>query len=179
MPQAGEVEIAVLTPETLPKQGRHPGTGISIVPDVKRGGWIVLWSVAAVVLGAALNWGAVELRHHVVFGTVFDESDLSVTVRRGDRFSLVVPDMGGSVGDSWSATVIPAAVLTAVEDREVMSSPVDRIFGPAAGGGAGHRYFIHVASQQGMATVKLSNCFQGCHEPSPYSRDVVWTVTVR
>jgi hypothetical protein len=149
------------------------------VPDVKRGRWIVLWSLAAVVLGAALNWGAVEVRHHVVFGTVFDESDLTVTVQRGDRFSVVVPDLGASVGDSWSEAVVPAAVLRTVEDRQVMSNPMDRIFGPAAGGGAGHRYFIYVAGEQGTATVTLSNCFQGCHEPSPYSRDVVWTVTVR
>jgi hypothetical protein len=139
----------------------------------------VLWSLAAVILGAALNWGALELRHQVIFGTVFDEKTLTATVQRGDRFSLVVADLGASVGDSWSAAVVPAAVLRTVADRQVMSSPVDRIFGPAAGGGAGHRYFIYVASEPGTATVTLSNCFQGCHEPSPYSRDVVWTVTVR
>jgi hypothetical protein len=150
------------------------------VPDVKRGGWIVLWSVAAVVLGAALNWGAVELRHHVVFGTVFDESDLTVTVQKGERFSLSVPDRGASVGDKWSATVEPAGSLITVENRMVMSNLLDRIFGPQAGGGAGTRYFIYTANVQGSATVKLFDCFQGgCDQPGDkISRGVTWEITI-
>jgi hypothetical protein len=148
---------------------------------VKRGGRIVLWSLAAVVLGAALNWGALELRHHVVYGTVIDESDLTVTVQRGERFSLSVPDRGASVGDEWSAAVEPAGILTTIENRMVMSNLFDRVFGPLAGGGAGTRYFIYTANRRGTATVKLFNCFQGgCDQPGDkISRGVTWEITVR
>jgi hypothetical protein len=122
----------------------------------------------------------VALRDHATFGTIFDEKELTVTVKPGDRFSLAVPD-GGSIGDEWSAAVAPDGVLTATGNRLVMSNLLDRIFGPQAGGGAGTRYFTYSANQRGTATVRLFDCFQGmCNTPyDKYSRAVTWTVTVK
>jgi hypothetical protein len=63
----------------------------------------------------------------------------------------------------------------------VMSSLVDRVFGPETGGGAGTRYFIYTASRPGTVTVRLYNCFQGLCESGrtdPWSRGVTWTITV-
>ena len=140
----------------------------------------MLWSLVAIAVGAALNWGVVALRDHATFGTIFDEKELTVTVGPGERFSLAVPD-GGSIGDEWSATVAPDGVLTATGNRLVMSNLLDRIFGPQAGGGAGTRYFTYSANQPGVATVRLFDCFQGmCNTPyDKYSRAVTWTVTVK
>lgn len=134
--------------------------------------------LSGVLLLAGLAVAAVMVRHHFVYGRVVDETQLTVTVHRGDRLSLAVPDAGASVGDSWSAVVAPDGMLRQVDNRKVMGNLLDRIFGPAAGGGAGTRYFIYRADAAGAATVTLSDCFQGCHEPSPYSRSVVWTITV-
>jgi inhibitor of cysteine peptidase len=145
---------------------------------VNRGRSILLCSAAAVpsLVGAAA--GVVALRHRAAYGTVLDEMALTATVGSGHRFSLAVADAGASVGDSWSAAVAPDAPLTAVDNRVVMRSLLDRTLGPAAGGGAGTRYFVFRADRAGTARVTLSNCFQGCHRPSPYSRSLVWTITV-
>jgi hypothetical protein len=136
--------------------------------------------LSGVLLLAGLAVAAVMVRHHVVYGRVVDETQLTVTVHRGDRLSLAVPDAGASVGDEWSATVAPQGALTSVDSRLVPANLVDRLFGPAAGGGGGTRYFIYTAGRRGTATVRLVNCFQGgCGEPGDtISRAVTWTVTV-
>jgi hypothetical protein len=74
---------------------------------------------------------------------------------------------------------VPDGVLTTVGNRKIMSNLADRLFGPAAGGGGGTRYFIYTATAPATARVTLANCFQGCHKPSPLSRTVTWQVTVR
>jgi inhibitor of cysteine peptidase len=136
--------------------------------------------LAAVVLVAGTVAAVIGLRHRTIYGTVLDESRLTATVDRGDRFSLAVPD-GGSIGDEWSATVTPDGVLTTVDNRMVMRSLHDRLFGPLAGGGAGTRYFVYLAARQGTATIRLFDCFQGaCRIPDDRSsRAVTWTITVR
>jgi hypothetical protein len=148
---------------------------------VRRARHIVVWSLAALVLVGGTTWATLTIRHHLLYGTVFDEQSLRPTVEHGQRFSLAVPDRGASVGDEWSATVSPDGLLRAQGDRQVMSSLVDRIFGAEPGGGAGTRYFSYTASRPGTVTVQLSNCFQGlCHSgrTDPWSRGVTWTITV-
>jgi hypothetical protein len=140
---------------------------------------VLLWSLGAVIILAAGGWGARALWEHATFGRKITQDQLTVTVGRGDRFSLAIPDRGASVGDSWSATVAPDGVLTQVDNRKIMSNRGDRIFGPEAGGGGGTRYFVFTADAPGTARVTLANCFQGCDEPSPLSRTVTWQVTVR
>jgi hypothetical protein len=140
---------------------------------------VSLWSLAVVIVLAAGGWGAVALWEHTTFGRKITETELTVTVERGDRLSLAVHDRGASVGDSWSATVTPEGILTPVGNRKTMGNLGDRLFGPSAGGGGGTRYFSYTADAAGTARVSLTNCFQGCDEPTPLSRTVTWQVTVR
>jgi inhibitor of cysteine peptidase len=178
MPQAAEVEITVSTPRTLLKAVRRPGSGIAIVALVKR----ALWTVAALaVLAAAATWGSLAWHRHATYGTIAAEDRTTLTVTRGDRFSLAVPDRGASVGDSWSAGATPEGMLTPLENRMIMSNWADRIFGPLTGGGGGTRYFVFRAARAGAVEVTLTNCFQGCDHPSQVaeSRSVIWRITVR
>jgi hypothetical protein len=148
---------------------------------VRQAARIVLWSLVATTVWCALNWSAYRLYEHRTYGAIHDESTLSITVHKGDRLSLEVPDRGASVGDEWSATVDPVAALTPVENRMVLGALHDRLFGPLVGGGAGNRYFIYTAGRPGPATVRLYNCFQGgCDRPGDtISRGVTWKITVR
>jgi len=156
---------------------------------VRRARGIAAWGLAAVLLVGGTAWAVAAIRHHLIYGTVFDEKALRPRIERGERFSLAVPDRGASVGDEWSATVSPDAVLRAHGDRQVMNDPIDRLFGshigglfgPHIGGGEGTRYFTYVAGRTGTVTVQLTNCFQGlCHSGriDPWSRAVTWTITV-
>jgi inhibitor of cysteine peptidase len=166
------------TDRTLLKAGRRPGSGIAIVALVRR----ALWTVAlTVVLAAAATWGGFAWHRHATYGTIAGEDRTSLTVARGDRLSLAVPDRGPSVGDSWSAVMAPDGVLTQVDNRMIMSSLADRIFGPLTGGGGGTRYFIYEADHSGAASVTVSNCFQGCDHPgkTAESRRITWRITVR
>ena len=72
-----------------------------------------LWAIAAFVVLVAAVWGGFAWRHHATFGTIAGEDHTTLTVDRGDRFSLAIPDRGSSVGDSWSARVSPNGVLSA------------------------------------------------------------------
>jgi hypothetical protein len=141
-----------------------------------------VWVVAVLVVVGGGTWATLAIRHHLIYGAVFDEKAPRPTVDRGKRFSLAVPDHGASVGDEWSATVSPDGLLRTEGDHQVMSNPVDRIFGPQIGGGAGTRYFTYTASRSGTVTVRLYNCFEGlCNRGlnDPVSRAVAWTITVR
>jgi inhibitor of cysteine peptidase len=142
---------------------------------------IVAWSLAALLLIGATTWATQAIRHHLLYGTVFDETELRPRVEQGTRFSLAVPDKGASVGDEWSATVSSGDALLVAGDRQVMSNLFDRVFGPQVGGGAGTRYFTYVARRPGTVTVQLYNCFRGlCRSGlnDPWSRGVTWTITV-
>ncbi|MEV4755247.1 protease inhibitor I42 family protein [Micromonospora sp. NPDC049559] len=133
----------------------------------------------AVLVGGTVA-GALALRTKVRYGTVADRSRPALTVRAGDRFTLTVPDRGPSVGDSWRAAVEPAGAAEARGSELVLSHPVERILGPAVGGGAGTRHFIFVAVRPGRLTVTVTNCFQGCRdaETRAASTALLWTVTV-
>jgi hypothetical protein len=148
---------------------------------MRRGTRILLWSLAVLVLVGGGTWAAVAIHRRLVYGAIFDESALRPTVEHGKRFTLAVADQGASVGDEWSPTVTPDGTLTLLDNRQVMSNPVERIFGAAAGGGAGTRYFTYAADRPGTVTVLLYNCFQGLCKSGridPWSRGVTWTITV-
>lgn len=138
----------------------------------------MLWSLVATTVWCALNWAAFRLYEHRTYGTIHTETTLSITVHRGDRFSVSVPDRGLSVGDYWRAQVTPDGSLKTADHRKVLSGLYVRLFGSDVGGGGGTTYFIYTAEQAGIARVILSNCFQGCNRPDPESRSIVWTVTV-
>ncbi|GAA3726221.1 hypothetical protein GCM10022225_04070 [Plantactinospora mayteni] len=120
------------------------------------------------------------IRRNARYGTVLDRQATSATVESGDRFSVRVSDRGASVGDNWSATAEPANLVTLVEDELISDSLRDRIFGPAAGGGGGNRYFLFDARRSGQVAITLTNCFQGCGNEAARaaSETVTWTVTV-
>jgi hypothetical protein len=142
---------------------------------------VVLWCVLAVVVVAGVWWAGVGVYRHYVYGSVFTESHLTVTVDRGERFSLRVPDRGASVGDAWSAHADPADVVSAKGKHIRPRSPLDRLGAPRLGGGQGTDYFLYDAKAKGTTKVTLTNCFQGCDHPSNQaeSRTVTWTITVR
>jgi hypothetical protein len=142
---------------------------------------VVKWSAVVLVLLVLAGWGAAVLRHHVTYGKVVGEEQPTLSVDRGDRFSIGIRDLGASVGDHWTAQAAPEGALAGAGRRKVADNWLDPIgLAPESdGGGAGTAYFSYDARQAGTATVTLTNCFQGCHQPSQYSRSVTWTITVR
>jgi len=140
-----------------------------------------MWSAVVLVLLVLGGWGAAALHRHRTYGTVAGEDQPTLSVERGDRFSIGVRDLGASVGDHWTAQTTPAGALAGAGERTVSDSWLDRVgLAPQTdGGGAGTTYFSYDARQTGTATVVLTNCFQGCHGPSPNSRSVTWTITVK
>lgn len=139
-----------------------------------------MWAVVVVVVLGALTWGGVVFYRHRVYGTVYSESQTSVTVGKGDRFSLAVPDRGASVGDYWTAHVTPDGLLSGQSKRTRHQALLDRVRDPLLGGGQGTTFFTYDATATGTAKVTLSNCFQGCAGPESKaaSRNVTWTITV-
>jgi hypothetical protein len=115
------------------------------------------------------------------YGDVHDEGAATVSVDRGHRFSLAVPDRGASVGDHWTAAVAPDGAAVLVRSEQPDANIAAWVFGPLNGGGAGTRYFVFDARRSGSVTITLHNCFQGCRDDSTRkeSRDVAWTVKVR
>jgi hypothetical protein len=142
---------------------------------------VVVWCVVLVIVVGGAVWGGVALYRHKVYGAVFSDSQLSGAVAVGERFSLAVPDRGPSVGDSWSATAGAGELVTARGQRTLHKAPIDRVRAPLPGGGQGTTFFLYDAKAAGTATITLSNCFQGCDQPTPSSetRNVTWTITVR
>jgi hypothetical protein len=152
--------------------------GIAIVALVKR----VLWTVAAiVVLAGAATWGGLAWHRHATYGTIATEDHPTLTLDRGDRFSLAVRDHGPSIGDHWTAQPPAGDMISAAGHRNIPFSLLARIGIDTGeiGGGDGTTYFLYDARRSGTATVTLSNCYRGCTEPSPETRDVSWTITVR
>ncbi|MCU7727731.1 hypothetical protein ODJ79_28775 [Actinoplanes sp. KI2] len=141
---------------------------------------VAVWLVVIVVVLGALTWGGVVVYRHRVYGTVYSESQTSVTVGKGDRFSLAVPDRGASVGDFWTAQVAPDGLLGDQGKRTRHKALLDRVRDPLLGGGQGTTFFTYDATATGTAKVTLSNCFQGCSSPASQaaSRSVTWTITV-
>jgi hypothetical protein len=139
------------------------------------------WSLVALVVVAGATWAGLTWHHHNVYGTIVGEDRQTLTVDRGERFSIGVRDHGLSVGDHWTAQAAPASALAAAGEHKVSSNWLERIgiHIETDGGGDGTRYFVYDPKQAGTATVTLSNCFQGCHFPSPYTRSVTWTITVK
>jgi hypothetical protein len=139
-----------------------------------------LFALLAVVLvglaGAAVVKGVQRAR----YGDAHDEGATTVAVDRGGRFTLAVPDRGASVGDHWIASVRPEGAVVLARSELIAGNIVDRVFGPAPGGGAGTRYLVFDARRSGPATVTLYNCFQACGDERTraLSREVTWTITI-
>ncbi|MEU4241796.1 protease inhibitor I42 family protein [Actinoplanes sp. NPDC026619] len=142
---------------------------------------IVLWVIVIVIVLAGAGWGGVSLYRHQVYGTVYSESELSVTVDKGGRFSLAVPDRGGSVGDAWTAQADAGGLLSAQGRRTRPDALVERVRDPLLGGGQGTTFFTYEAPKAGATSVALSYCFQSCDNPATQDqrRTVTWQVTVR
>ncbi|WP_203816858.1 hypothetical protein [Paractinoplanes ferrugineus] len=142
---------------------------------------VIVRAVVAVVVLAGLAWAGVAVYRHQVYGAVFAESQLSVPVDAGDRFSLAVPTSGGSVGDSWTAAGDAAGLLGTPAERTRHDGLLDRVRDPLLGGGEGTKFFTYDASKAGSTSVTLSYCFQGCDNPATQARKrtVTWNVTVR
>jgi hypothetical protein len=115
------------------------------------------------------------------YGQVYGEAPSTVAVGRGGRFSLAVADRGASVGDRWAAELRPAEAVTLARSELVAGNLLDRLTGPAVGGGGGTRYFTFDARRPGSVTIMLRNCYRGCDDEATraQSREVTWTVTVR
>jgi hypothetical protein len=140
----------------------------------------MLIPAAVLVLGLA-GFLAVRGIQRARYGEVHAEGTGVVAVDPGDRFSLAVPDRGASVGDHWSLSMRPDGVVTHVRSQLIAGNLVDRVLGPAPGGGGGTRYFVFDARRAGTVTITLHNCFQGCRDERTRagSRDATWTVSVR
>ncbi|MBF9133795.1 protease inhibitor I42 family protein [Plantactinospora sp. S1510] len=141
---------------------------------------VLIGAVLVVVLIAVVAVAGPAVRRHLRYGTVLDRQTTSATVDLGDRFSVRVPDRGASVGDDWTASADPADRVVLVGEERVSGSLLDRLFGPANGGGGGSRYFRFDAERAGQVTITVTNCFQGCRNDRTRaaSETVTWTVTV-
>src|SRR5262249_15679713 len=96
------------------------------------------------------------------------------------RFTLAVPDRGASVGDHWIVSMRPEGAVVLARSELIASNIVDRVFGPARGGGAGTRYLVFDARRSGPAILTLRNCFQACGDERPGGGggEVTWTIPV-
>jgi hypothetical protein len=140
-----------------------------------------VWVVVVVVVLGLLTWGGVAIYRHQVYGTVYSESQTTVTVGKGDRFSLAVPDRGGSVGDAWNARADPADLVSFQGRRTRYNALIDRVRDPLLGGGDGTTFFTYDAAAAGTVKITLHNCFQGCNNARTIaaSPTITWTITVK
>ena len=130
------------------------------------------------LLVGGLTWGGIALHRYETYGTEFTESDLTVTVEAGDRFSLAVLDRGPSVGDSWSAA--PSPLLIVQGERTRYDNALAGFGQELAGCCRGTTFFIFDTETTGTTQVTLTNRFQSGHDPSdPENRSVTWQITVR
>jgi Chagasin family peptidase inhibitor I42 len=142
--------------------------------------WWIFVPAVVVVVGMA-GFLALRAVQRARYGDVHTDGTSTVAVHRGHRFSLAVPDRGASVGDHWTVSAGPDGAVALVRSQLIAGNVVDRVLGPATGGGGGTRYFVFDARRAGTVTISLRNCFQGCHDERTRaaSRDVTWTVSVR
>jgi inhibitor of cysteine peptidase len=140
-----------------------------------------LFVLAGVVLIGLAGLLVVRGVQRARYGEVHDEASTTITVDRGGRFSLTVPDRGASIGDWWTAEIQPAGGVILARSELIYANLVDRLVGPATGGGRGTRVFVFDARRSGSVTITLHNCYRGCDNESTRaeSRDAVWTVRVR
>lgn len=136
---------------------------------------IAIFITVGVLVVAGAVWGGLAVRSNLRYGYTADESQLSFTVDRGDRLTLVVYDRGGSVGDKWSYRIDPATGASYVDDE----GPRNR--GGLIGCCSGDHRYIFRAAESGQVTITLVNCYRGCRTDADRaeSREVTWTITVR
>jgi Chagasin family peptidase inhibitor I42 len=141
--------------------------------------WLI-WLLVAVVLVAAGVWGGVTLYHQATYGSRYAEQQREAKASVGDLFTLVVPDRGPSIGDSWTASILDQSMVTQERSELVAENLRDRFFGAATGGGGGDRLITFRAEAPGTTQIVLTNCYRGCAtaENQAESRSVSWNVTV-
>ncbi|NJC69065.1 protease inhibitor I42 family protein [Planosporangium thailandense] len=143
---------------------------------LRRRWWLSVLAAVAVI--GLIGVGVARAVQRVRYGDIHTDGGSPVVAGPGHRFALAVPDRGASVGDHWTATVAPDGIVALVRSEQVAGNIVDRLIGPAVGGGAGTRYFVFAARRAGTVVITLHNCFRGCDRGAD-RRDTVWAVTVR
>jgi len=101
-----------------------------------------------------MGWATLAYQRQSIFGTVVDRSQIVVTVHRGERLSLVVPDRETPEGDRWTVRASTDGVIREVERRFIPSGILWRLFAPRADGA---RYFVLEALRPGRTCVILTN----------------------
>jgi hypothetical protein len=147
----------------------------------------VVWLLAAVLAVCGLSNAGFAAHDAIAYGSRHTERQPAFTVDVDQRFTLVLEDLGGSVGDHWTVRSPPDGVK--VISSELVGSYQDRMLLPLAypfglaGAGccAGDRYLTFELTRPGAFVITANNCFQGCRRGAddPRSRDVSWTVTAR
>jgi Chagasin family peptidase inhibitor I42 len=141
-------------------------------------GWVITGAVAVVlviaVVATPLTW------HRLRYGAEFPVSASSARVQVGDRFSLTVNDLGGSVGDSWSVKEQSDPAVARLIHDELVLPFYERIGPRASGCCSGTHYFTFGARQPGTTTITLYDCFQGCGNQRTLRSSTTrsWTVVV-
>jgi inhibitor of cysteine peptidase len=103
---------------------------------------------------------------------IVPENDKRITVKRGERFSLVVED-NASVGDMWQVRTPPDPNIVTAESEDFAAS------GPSGSvGSGGKRYFVFSAKEPGDTSIELYNCFRGCQSEQDISRSVSYTMRI-
>jgi predicted secreted protein len=123
---------------------------------------VLIGAGAAVVVVAAVFLTNPIIRG-VRYGTVFPvqatkDATHDITVKVGDRFSIVVRD-NASIGDSWWLKTKPQYVNAALEhDEYVSTSSSDNI------GGGGRHYWTFMPKAASSNEIVLVNTFQAGRE---------------
>ena len=146
----------------------------------------VVWLLAAVLALCGLSKAGFAVHDAIAYGSRYSEHSPTFTVDVDQRFTLVLQDLGASVGDHWTVQNSPDGVkvisseLVGSSYRHRMLSPLIGVFA-GAGCCGGLRYLTFEVTRPGAFVITAHNCFQGCpgDSPDPHTRDVSWTVTAR
>jgi hypothetical protein len=147
---------------------------------LRRWSMFTLAGLAALLVAGLAGVTTVRGVQRARYGEVYRPDRTTIAASPGGRFSVAVPDRGPSVGDRWSVDVRPPGAAVLARNTLVPANLLDRLVGPANGGGGGTRLFVFDARRSGPASIELHNCFQGCDtdRTRAASRAVTWTVTV-
>lgn len=114
------------------------------------------------------------------YGDQYGENEREITVTPDALFTVVVPDRGLSVGDTWTAFITDSAVVS----KEYSTLVADDLFGSwfslAPAGDGGQRLITFRARTPGKTLITVRTCSQGCDtgHSRAKSRSVSWIVRV-
>ena len=114
------------------------------------------------------------------YGDRYGENERDIIVTPDALFTVVVPDRGSSAGDTWTASIIDAAVVSHEYSTLVANDLLGDWFSLAPAGHAGLRLITFRARTPGTTTIIVRNCYQGCDtwRTRAESRSVSWIVRV-